>query len=302
MRVLITGAGGNLGRSLVPALAQAGHQPRLMDNRPLETNHEFVLGDVRNPDDVQRAVAGVEAIVHAAALHGIHLRGWTPQDFWTVNVMGTFNVYEAARLAGLERVVLSSTIGVYGASAQPAEAAWTMVTEALPCRPTDVYGLSKQVCEDMAQTYGRRWGITTVALRLGMFVPETWERYGLRLLFGGVDDRDAAQAALLALSHAPAGRFDFFNITADVPFSTQDLAPLQTDPAAVLEHYWPGAAASLAGLDLAELLWSRLVWPPDKAKRGLGYQPQYNFGEFLRAFQAGNPAHYPFAGLPWWGV
>ena len=101
MRVLVTGAGGNLGRVVVPALVAAGHTPRLFDFRAIETEYEFVQGDVRNAEDVRRAVAGVDAIVHAAALHGIHLEKWQPEDFWQINVTGTFNVFEAARREGV---------------------------------------------------------------------------------------------------------------------------------------------------------------------------------------------------------
>ncbi len=208
MHVLITGASGNLGRALVPALVEAGHTPRLMDFRPLETLHPFIQGDVRSADDVRRAVAGVDAVVHAAALHGIHLRNWVPHDYWAINVTGTFNVYEAAREAGVEQLVLCSTMGVYGASAQPPADAWGVVTEGLPCLPAEIYGVSKRLCEELARDYGRRWGMRTVALRLGMFVPERFERYGFRLLFGGVDDRDVAQAVLRALAYAPPSGFD----------------------------------------------------------------------------------------------
>jgi hypothetical protein len=65
--------------------------------------------------------------------------------------------------------------------------------------------MSKWLCEELARYHARRHQLPTVAPRLGMFVPETFERYGFRLLFGGVDDRDAAQAVLLALEHEPAG-------------------------------------------------------------------------------------------------
>lgn len=304
MKVLITGAGGNLGRVLVPALVEAGHTPKLFDARPLETEHEFIQGDVREPEHVAQAVQGVDAIVHAAALHGIHVGKWKPEDFWAINVTGTFNVFEAARTAEIKRLVLCSTMGVYGASAQAPEGAWGFVSEASPTLPQDVYGLSKVLCEEMGRYYGRRWGIATIALRLGMFVPESFERYGFRLLFGGVDDRDVAQAALLALSHKPADGFDAFNIMADVPFSREEASRLQENPAAVLERYWPGSRALFEskGLVPDELIWWRVIWSVEKAKRVLGYQPQYNFGEFLEALRAGNQAHYPFAELPWWGV
>ena len=72
MKVLVTGAGGNLARVVVPALAAAGHTPRLLDVRPIDTTHDLLQGDLRNPDDLARAVEGADAIVHAAAAHGIH--------------------------------------------------------------------------------------------------------------------------------------------------------------------------------------------------------------------------------------
>jgi nucleoside-diphosphate-sugar epimerase len=273
-----------------------------MDFRPLETEHEFVQGDVRNVDDAKMAVAGVDVIVHAAALHGIHLRRWAPQDFWAVNASGTFNLFEAAREAAVARFLFCSTISVYGEGARPLDDSWNIMTEALPALPSDIYGQSKQICEQMGQYYSRRWGITTVALRLGAFVPESWEGYGFRLLVGGVDDRDVAQAVLLGLAYEPPARFDYFNIVADVPFRSSDLKLLQADPTPVLEHYWPGSKETFAALNLPELISGRTVWPPDKAKRLLGYRPRYNFTEFLAAYRTGNTAHYPFANAPWWGV
>ncbi|MBB6049906.1 NAD-dependent epimerase/dehydratase family protein [Armatimonas rosea] len=306
MKILLTGAGGNLGRVLAPALAATGHELRLFDFRPLESSpFETVQGDVRNLEDVRRAVAGVDAIVHAAALHGIHLSKWKPEDFWAINVTGTFHVFEAAREAGIKRVVLCSTMGVYGESARAPEDSWNLVTEALPLLPGDVYGLSKKLCEELGATYGRRWGVTTVALRLGMFVPEgSLERYGFRLLFGGVDDRDVAQAAERALNHAPENGFAAFNIMSEVPFSESELTALRQSPLEVLETHYPGLGALLAErqLDPLPLLWGRTAWSVEKAKALLGYQPQYNFDGFLSALRSNDTSYYPYVGLPWWGV
>jgi len=89
---------------------------------------------------------------------------------------------------------------------------------------------------------------------------------------------------------------------AEVPFHPTDTVGLHADPAAGLERYWPGCITLLhdRGLELEELLWGRLIWPIDKAKRVLGYQPRHNFGEFLTALRAGDTGYYPFANLPWW--
>jgi UDP-glucose 4-epimerase len=86
VRVLITGAGGSLGRVLAPALVKRGHEPVLFDNRPIETPYPFQLGDVTNKDDVLEVMQGVDAVVHGAALHGIHLAKYTAHDFWNLNV------------------------------------------------------------------------------------------------------------------------------------------------------------------------------------------------------------------------
>jgi hypothetical protein len=111
-----------------------------------------------------------------------------------------------------------------------------MVTDDSPALPEDVYGMSKWLCEHLGRYYARRWAIPTVALRLGMFVPESFERYGFRLLFGG-------------------------SMTVMSP--TRSYWPWRTirrglgdDPAGVLERYWPSCTQLVRdrGLDLDELL------------------------------------------------
>jgi UDP-glucose 4-epimerase len=101
MRVLVTGAGGNLGRATMPALADADHTPVAFDFRPVETPFDFVEGDLREPASVLAAAEGCDTVVHAAALHGIHLAHWTSQDYWAINLHGTCNVYDAARELGI---------------------------------------------------------------------------------------------------------------------------------------------------------------------------------------------------------
>jgi hypothetical protein len=80
--------------------------------------------------------------------------------------------------------------------------------------------------------------------------------------------------------------------------------PLERDAAEVIDQYWPGTRTLMVerGLDVSELVWGHLIWPPDKAKRILGYCPRYGFGEFIDALRRDDRHHYPYADLPWWGV
>src|SRR5215207_3930407 len=137
MRVLITGGGGNLGRVLAPALEEAGHEPVLMDYRALDTPYESIRADLRNKGEVLRALRDVDVVVHAAALHGIHLQKYTTEDFWDLNVAGTRNVYKAALESGIGKVLLCSTMGVYGEGAREAGDP-PLITEDLPLKPSDV--------------------------------------------------------------------------------------------------------------------------------------------------------------------
>ncbi len=302
MRILVTGAGGNLGRAVMPAMVAAGHQPVLLDSRPLDTDQKFILGDVRDADVVTRAMEGADVVVHGAALHGIHLSGWSAEDFWSINVTGTFNVYEAARRSGVRRVVLGSSMAVYGNVGGAGEP-WQVVTEETPIKPTNLYGLTKVLSEDIARYHAHDQAVSTVSLRFGMFVPETFERYGFRLLFGGVDDRDVAQSVLLALDHPDRG-FDAFNIMADSGLTADDLSPLDADLPTVLDQRWPGTTELVRerGLDLAALVWGRTIFPVDHARSVLRYSPQHNFDAFLEAFRNGDHSYYPNADEAWWGA
>ena len=238
MRVLITGGEGNLGRVLAPALEEIGHEPVLMDNRALETPHEAVQADVRDRTEVLDALRETDVVVHAAALHGIHLDRYTTDDLWDLNVAGTRTVYEAAQECGIEKVLLCSTMGVYGQAGQEAGDP-PGITEDLHLEPSDLYGISKKLCEEIADFYYRRHGIRTIAYRLGMFVPESFVGYGFRLLKGGVDDRDVARAFVLGLENTTI-TFDAFNVMAQVPSSIEEFTRLRREPETFLEERYQG--------------------------------------------------------------
>jgi UDP-glucose 4-epimerase len=302
VKVLVTGAAGNLGQLVVPQLISAGFGVRTLDARPASAADgvEACVGDLRDGEVVETAMTGVEAVVHAGAIHGVHARSWTAADFWSINATGTFNVYQAAHRLGVKRVVLCSSIAVYGSIRDR----WVSISDETTPAPSDVYGTTKLVAEQVARDASAYWGIQTIALRLGMFVPESFERYGFRLLFGGVDTRDVADAVRLALRSEQVGGFDSVNVVAPVPFTVADLDVLADRPLVAAERYWPGVTALVERHehDIATLMDGRsAIWRSARATTLLGWQPRWTFDEFFRAWRQGQRELYP-AGSPQWGL
>ncbi len=306
MKVLLTGAGGNLGRVLAPVLHENGYKPVLLDFRNIDTQYEFILGDIRDPEVMLAATKGIDIIIHAAALHGIHLAQYDPDEFWQLNVMGTRNVYQAALKNNVTKVIFCSSIDVYGDGILSNNQTYSCGTEQNPLLPNHIYGLTKKLGEELANYYYRVHGISTVSLRLGMFVAASdLVTYGFRLLCGGVDERDVADSMLLAIKNSNINN-DAFNIVSDVPFASVDEEELIANPEQVIEKYYPGAIDIFKQNDIdvnKQLsIWGNRYWLNEKAKRELGFTPSYNFDGFLKALKEKNTAYYPFAGLPWWGI
>lgn len=291
--VAITGAAGTLGRHLIPMLLARGDRVRAIDVAPLDEldGVESRQVDIRVRDAVQGALEGTEALVHAAAWHGIHMRDHPPRDFWDLNATGTFNVYEAAREAGIERAVLASTMGVYGESRRPGPGGHAVrVDESLPLLPGDVYGATKVLAEELAAYYDRAHGVRGIALRFGMFVPEPFAHAGIRFLYGGVHPDDVALAviaALDALADRPPGIFTAYNVMSAVPYDGEDAATLPRDPMVAVRRHWPDAPRLLAEADAAP--WGPVSewYPIAKAARELSWRPLCGFDTFLDELRAG---------------
>ena len=119
--------------------------------------------------------------------------------------------------------------------------------EDLPLRPGDIYGWTKLAGEELCQLYGRTHNIPSVALRFGMFVPEPFFRYGIRLLYGGVDTHDVVASVMTSIDALTSGKisWDRFNVESVVPFQEDDAEQLALDPMPVLDKYYPGASELL---------------------------------------------------------
>jgi uronate dehydrogenase len=165
-RVLITGAAGRIGTLLCPRLARTGRRLRLVDvapQKPASGPEEVVVADITDLAAMASAMDGVDAVVHLAAHPGE--RAWA--ELQRVNVDGTRTVLEAARGAGVSRVVLASSIHAAGfhPTGDPLPAT-------VPPRPDTYYGWSKAALESLGSLYADRFGMTVFALRIGACFPE----------------------------------------------------------------------------------------------------------------------------------
>lgn len=165
-RVLVTGGAGFVGANLVPVLRRDGYSVRIFDNcstgdpRYLgDTKAELVKGDIRDADAIDAAMSGIHAVVHLAAAGSVVASVADPLLNFEVNVVGTFRVLDAARRAGVERVILASTGGALVGNAEP-----PVDERSLP-KPISPYGASKLAGEGYAQAFAMSYGMRTACLR-----------------------------------------------------------------------------------------------------------------------------------------
>ncbi|MBX3069225.1 MAG: SDR family NAD(P)-dependent oxidoreductase [Thermomicrobiales bacterium] len=164
---LVTGAAGFIGSHLVERLAREGWRVRGLDIRQptgswvdaLDGDRvKFTTGDIRDADLLARLAEGVDVVFHQAAISSVQRSVENPRETVDVNIGGTLNVLEAARVNGC-RVVFASSAAIYG------DALETPKTEAMLPRPLTPYAVSKLSGEHLCASYGHVYGVETVALR-----------------------------------------------------------------------------------------------------------------------------------------
>lgn len=162
-RVLLTGAAGTIGRSLRTGIARAGETLRLTDVKEIAVeaeNEEVLIGDLSNPDFAAKACKDVDAIVHMA--------GHPKEKPWEVlvgpNINAAITLWEAARTAGVRRIVYGSSnhvVGFYRTDVR--------LDGAMPPRPDSRYGVTKLFGEGLASLYADKYGISAFCIRIGTF-------------------------------------------------------------------------------------------------------------------------------------
>jgi NAD dependent epimerase/dehydratase len=170
-RVLVTGAAGFIGSHLCEELVRCGAAVRAfvrynsagrwgwLDESELRESFEVFAGDIRDPETLVPAMDGVEVVFHLAALIAIPYSYVTPLAYVRTNVEGTTNVLEAARTAGVARVVHTSTSEVYGT------AQTVPIHESHPLQGQSPYSASKIGADKIAESFHAAFGLPVVVLR-----------------------------------------------------------------------------------------------------------------------------------------
>jgi uronate dehydrogenase len=192
-RLLLTGAAGGLGRELRRRLKPHCASLRLSDIADLGAaadGEDLVPARLEDTDAVLGLLAGVDVVVH---LGGVSTeQPWAP--ILQANIIGTYNLYEAARKQGVKRIVFASSNHVTGFYRQD-----EVVSPRDPVRPDGLYGLSKAFGENLAQFYFDRYGLESVCVRIGSSFPEPRDR---RMLATWLSYDDLERLVVAAL-HAP---------------------------------------------------------------------------------------------------
>lgn len=212
-KILVTGGAGFIGSHIVDALLEKGYAVRVFDNlapqvhgerngQPpayLSTEAEFMLGDVRDPEALDRALTGVDAVFHEAAAVGVAQSMYEIRHYTEVNTMGTANLLELVigkHKDHIGKMIVASSMSIYGegqyvdpqsgqpvapplrTNAQLEAAQWELFVpgtqhaarpaptgESKPLEPTSIYAINKRDQEEMVLSVGRAYNIPAVALR-----------------------------------------------------------------------------------------------------------------------------------------
>ena len=292
MKVLVTGGAGFIGSHVVDRLRAAGMTPVIFDVRPspYHDDVETVIGDIRERDQLERAMEGCAAVAHLAAAADVDQVAKNPADAEALNSRGTLNVLEAAREAGVERVVYASTIWVYSnAQDGPVD------EEATLHAPDHLYTATKLTGEMYCRSYAEMYGLECTILRFGIpygprarpaavvpaFVRKARAGEPLTIAGSGEQSRrfvyveDLAEGVVRGLSPEAGGRT--YNLVSDEDVTVRRIAESVRDEVGDVEIVHTEArAADFKGVEVLG----------ERAERELGWRARTPFSEGLRRYVA----------------
>jgi UDP-glucose 4-epimerase len=297
MKYLITGGAGFIGSHIANTLVKNGKRVRIFDNFSSGKREnlqgldvEIMEGDLRNDDDVNKAVKGIDIIFHEAAFVSVPESMEKPQECLDVNVMGTSKLFESARRSGVKRVVVASSAAVYGDSeAYP-------LSEDTLLRQLSPYAVSKRIDEMYAELFTNQFGLEVVALRyfnvygprqrpdsmyaaaVPIFIRRILDNKPITVYGDGgqtrdlVNVKDVVQANLLASEH-PSAPGKIFNVCTGVETKLLDLLD-------ILYEIFPNAPKHVHAEPRAGDIY-RSIGTPKKIMDTLGFKPQVSLADGL---------------------
>ncbi|MCC8401417.1 NAD(P)-dependent oxidoreductase [Paraburkholderia sp. MMS20-SJTN17] len=296
MAILVTGGCGFLGSTLMHMIAQGGRVAVSLDRRAAATDTargvHYVQGDLNDLPQLLETIDRfeIDAIIHTAAISHPFFSREIPWQTVVTNALGTTNVFEAARLKSVRRVVNFSSECVYGNNDH-----LEVTREDAPLDPTTPYGATKVFTEKLAAVYSGLYGMQIVSLRPGwIYGPgQFMQCYLHTLLRNAIDGRpthepagadyrfqyvhvtDVARASLLALA-APHAAGGAFNITGGDQRSYAEVA-------ALVRKRFPEAQIEI-GPGTIDVLDRNAPFDLSLAKRELGYAPQVGLEEGIDSY------------------
>jgi nucleoside-diphosphate-sugar epimerase len=287
-RVVVTGGSGKAGRAVVRDLVEHGHEVVNVDVVPgPRQDAPFLRAELTDFGQTVEALRGYDIVVHLAAIPAPRIR--TVEQTFEINILSTWNVFSAAALLKMDRVVWASSettlglpFGDNGArnlldpAAEPGhhkQPDYAPIDEEHPLRPHSSYSLSKVLGEEMARQFARWTGIPFVGLRFSAVrEPQEYASFpdehkdphaGEWNLWGYVDARDVAQSCRLALTAKIEGAEAFIIAAADTVSNIPNRELMKTCYPDVPLREGVGDHDTLLSID--------------KARRMLGYEPEYTW-------------------------
>jgi nucleoside-diphosphate-sugar epimerase len=214
--IALTGAAGRIGTAIRPMLRDAGHELVLSDSVDIPDSDDarVLVADLRDIEAHAALFSGADLVVHLGALSDE--RPWA--DLLAVNIDGTRAVCEAARLAGVPRMLLASSVHAAGFVVAGTPAALDGMP--LPA-PDTYYGVSKAAVEAIGALYAARFGMTVVSARIMSF---GLRPNGARSLEAWLSPQDMTRLVLATLTTAARGHHVVWGVSANTRRAV-DLAP-----------------------------------------------------------------------------
>lgn len=273
MKVLLTGGSGDLANVVVER-GKADTYVRFDVRPPNKKSGEFIQGSINDRDALLAAMQDVDCVVHIAGWHGLHesRKLKNAYDFWDLNMTGTFNVFQAAVDHGINNIIYISSEAIadqYG-----------------------LYGQTKVLGEQVAETYAHRHDMGVITLRPRAFVPHwnkrvyndfiEWTEWFLK---GAVHIDDVADSVLKSIEYlqAHSGKCHYIlPVDGAYEYSEEDLLHWDADGAGSSFNKYYAEYADLVAQHGIDVTVKPSIQDISETKKILGYEPQYSVASLLQ--------------------